>query len=184
MNKLARVAAIKNMIFELRGQKVMLDKDIAQIYRVEPRRMRESVRRNLSRFPEDFMFQLNDHEIRSVVTQIASPSKSWTGGSNPYAFTRNGVNMLSTVLKSKVAIERSIFIMRAFSALEEAIGRRKKAILSSPELIKELSVHSKALMRVFQEVKIGGKRMQRIEDIQRKMSNLLQQMIMESIGRG
>ena len=181
MDKLVKVGAIQNLIFELRGQKVILDRDIAEIYGVNARRMRESDKRNIKRFPEDFMFQLNKYEVDKVVTQIASPSKSRMGGSRPYVFTRNGVNMLSTVLRSERAIMRSIMIMRAFSALEEAMSRRKRPVLQSPDIVKELSIHSKAIMRLFQEVKIKGKKIDRIEDIQRKITNLLQQMIIASI---
>jgi len=75
----------------------------------------------------------------------------------PYVFTRNGVNMLATVLKTKIAVQRSIFIMRAFSVLEEAVGARGKRILSSPQVIKQLSVHSKAIMRLFKESEINHK---------------------------
>ena len=181
MNKLVKVSEIKNLIYELRGQKIMLDKDVALVYGVKPIRLREQVKRNRERFPEDFMFRLNNYEIKLMVSQNAIPSRQWLGGHKPYAFTRNGVNMLSTVLKTEKAIMRSIIIMRAFSALEEVMSRRKRNIAQSPEIFKELSVHSKAIMRLFQEVKIKGKRLERIEEIQRKISHLLQQMIIASV---
>jgi hypothetical protein len=181
MNKLIKINDVTNKILELRGRKVILDKDIAEIYGVEPRRMREQVRRNIERFPEDFMFQLNEYEINDVVTQIASPSLRWTGGSRPYAFTRNGVNMLATVLRSKVAVQRSIFIMRAFSVLEEAIGKRKKQLLSSPQVIKQLSVHSRAIMSLFKETNINKKQISVMKELQQELAKLIQKIIIASI---
>jgi len=181
MKKLIKVNDIANKIFELRGQKVILDRDIAKIYGVEPRRMREQVKRNLERFPEDFLFQLNEYELKKVVTQFASPSLSWMGGSRPYAFTRNGVNMLATVLRSKVAVQRSIFIMRAFSALEEAIGKSKQKLLSSPQAMKQLSVHSKAIMRLFKEMNNNNKQISILKNLQAELAKLIQKIIIASI---
>ncbi len=181
MKKTVKVSEIQNHILELRGQKVMLDKDIAEIYGVKPIRLREQVKRNKERFPEDFMFQLNDFEIRLMVSQNAIPSMQWLGGYKPYAFTRNGVNMLSAVLRTKVAVKRSILIMRAFSALEELISKGKRRITQSPEILKELSVHSKAIMKLFQEVKMKGKAIDKIGDIQKEMVKLMQKIIISSI---
>ncbi len=181
MNKLVKVQAIKDMIYEFRGQKVMLDKDIALIYGVQPIRLREQVKRNRDRFPEDFMFRLNDHEIGIMVSQNAIPSRQWLGGHKPYAFTRNGVNMLATVLKTRTAVLRSIQIMRAFSALEEAISRRKKALASSPEILKELSIHSRAIMRLFQEMKVNDRKIGNVETLQKEMCKLIQKIIIASI---
>jgi hypothetical protein len=181
MSKLVKVNEVKELIYELRGQKVMIDKDIADIYGVKPIRLREQVKRNKDRFPEDFMFQLNNYEIKLMVSQNAIPSMQWLGGYKPYAFTRNGVNMLSTVLKTKVAVRRSILIMRAFSALEELISKGKKRLIQSPEILKELSVHSKAIMKLFQEVKLKGLAVDKIRSIQEEMIKLLQKIIITSI---
>jgi phage regulator Rha-like protein len=180
MNELIKVGNIRNRIFELRGQKVILDKDIAELFGVEPRRMRESVRRNIKRFPSDFMFQLTNEEF-DLVTQFASPLRSRYGGSKPYVFTRNGVNMLAAVLRSKTAIDRSIFIMRAFSALEEAIAKRKNDLLSSPDVINQLSAHSKAIYRLFKETDVNKKQMAVIKQLQESIGKLLQKIILESI---
>jgi ORF6N domain len=181
MNKLIKINDITSKIFELRGQKVILDRDIARIYGVEPRRMREQVRRNINRFPEDFMFQLNEYEIKKVVTQFASPGLSWMGGTRPYAFTRNGVNMLATVLRSKIAVQRSIFIMRAFSVLEEAVGAKRKQILGSPDVIKQLTVHSKAIMRLFKETEINSHNISSLKKLQEEVGKLIQKIIISSI---
>lgn len=92
---------IQNKIFEIRGCKVMLDFDLALLYDVETRVLKQSIRRNLKRFPEDFMFELSDLEINRLVSQNVIPSKSYLGGSSPFAFTEQGIAMLSSVLKSE-----------------------------------------------------------------------------------
>jgi hypothetical protein len=104
---------IKNSIHEIRGQKVILDFELAKMYQVETKRLKESVRRNIRRFPEDFMFELSTEEWAVLRSQFAS--SSWGGQRyNPYAFTEQGVAMLSSVLNSEVAIDINISIMRAF----------------------------------------------------------------------
>jgi hypothetical protein len=104
----------QTLIYEFRGYKVMLDFDLSTLYGVETKRLKERVRRNLSRFPEDFMFELSIDEFESLRTQIASSKR---GGSRyvPMAFTEQGVAMLSTVLNSEKAIQVNIEIMRAFA---------------------------------------------------------------------
>jgi hypothetical protein len=109
---------IKNSILEIRGKKVMLDMDLAKIYEVETKRLKESVRRNIHRFPEDFMFELTEEEWFNLRSQFAS--SSW-GGSRylPFAFTEQGVAMLSSVLNSEKAISMNITIMRAFVMIRQ-----------------------------------------------------------------
>ena len=109
---------IQNMIYIIRGQKVMLDSDLAKLYGVETRRLNEQVRRNLDRFPEDFMFQLSSEEYDFLKSQFAT-SKVGRGGKQkqPLVFTENGVTMLSSVLKSKQAVQVNIAIMRIFTKL-------------------------------------------------------------------
>ena len=96
MMSLALQKTIENKIFLLRGLRVMLDRDIAELYGVKPIRLREQVKRNKKRFPEDFMFQLTKEEADILVSQNAIPSKKHLGGYLPYAFTEQGVAMLST----------------------------------------------------------------------------------------
>ena len=105
---------IRQKIYEVRGQKVMLDFDLAALYEVETRMLKQAVRRNLERFPEDFMFELDETEVQKLVSQIVIPSKSYFGGALPFAFTEQGVAMLSGILKSRKAIQVNIAIMRAF----------------------------------------------------------------------
>lgn len=108
---------IYKKIYELRGQRVMLDFQLAELYQTETRILKQAVRRNIKRFPEDFMFQVSEEEIREMVSHFVIPSKSYLGGALPFAFTEQGVAMLSSVLKSERAIEVNIVIMRAFVVL-------------------------------------------------------------------
>lgn len=117
---------IMSKIYLMRGQKVILDKDIADLYGVKPIRLREQVKRNKERFPNDFMFQLTKQETELMVSHFAIPSKRSLGGYLPYAFTQEGAAMLSTVLKSKRAMEVSVGIMRVFVKLREIIMTNKQ----------------------------------------------------------
>jgi len=110
---------IENKIYTIRDKQVMLDKDLAELYGVKPIRLREQVKRNLNRFPADFMFQLDENEIDFMVSQNAIPSKQHLGGSKPYMFTEQGVSMLSAVLKTDFAVEMSIKIIRAFVSMKQ-----------------------------------------------------------------
>lgn len=109
---------IESKILSLRNQQVMLDRDLAELYGVETKRLNEQVKRNIERFPEDFMFQLTKDEAESVNLKSQFATSSWGGSRKlPYAFTEQGVAMLSSVLKSQTAVEVNIQIMRAFVAM-------------------------------------------------------------------
>ena len=110
---------IKNKIFEIRGQKVMLDFDLALLYNVETRILKQAVRRNINRFPEDFIFTLSISEINQLVSQSVIPSKSHLGGASPFAFTEQGIAMLSSVLNNEKAIAINISIIRAFVTIRQ-----------------------------------------------------------------
>ena len=110
---------IKNSILEIRGKKVMLDMDLAKIYQVETRALKQAVRRNIDRFPEDFMFQLTEKEMQNLVSQNVIPHMKYFGGTAPFVFTEQGVAMLSSILKSKKAIQMNISIMRAFVMIRQ-----------------------------------------------------------------
>ncbi len=114
-----KLQEIENKIFEIRGQNVMLDFDLAEIYGIETRVLKQAVRRNLERFPKDFMFEISEKEIDDLVSQSVIPSKSKFGGAQPFAFTEQGVAMLSSVLRSKTAIAINISIMRAFVMMRQ-----------------------------------------------------------------
>ena len=112
---------IQNKIYEIRGRKVMLDFDLAELYEVETKRINEAVRRNVERFPERFMFRLTQEEWDCMRSQIATASfqKKRNIGVTPFAFTEHGVTMLSSVLKSKKAVQMNIAIVEVFIALKE-----------------------------------------------------------------
>jgi hypothetical protein len=110
---------IENRIIEVRGQKVMLDFHLAELYEIETRALKQAVRRNTNRLPADFMFELTQNEIESLVSQFVIPSKSKLGGAKPFAFTEQGVAMLSSVLNSEKAIAINIAIMRTFVSLRQ-----------------------------------------------------------------
>jgi hypothetical protein len=112
------IEEIRNRIYTIRGKQVMLDKDLAELYGVEVKRLNEAVKRNSKRFPEDFMFQLDNEEWGILKSQFAT--SSWGGARKlPYAFTEQGVAMLSSVLRSDTAIEVNIRIMRTFVAVRQ-----------------------------------------------------------------
>ena len=120
-----------NKIYLLRGEKVILDRDLAVLYGVKGIRLREQVKRNRSKFPRNFMFQLTDQEVKIMVSQNAIPSKAHLGGALPYAFTEHGVLMLANVLKSERAVKVSIRIIELFVRL-------RKMFLSDTELKLEI----------------------------------------------
>lgn len=126
---IADTTDIKNMIYVVRGQQVMLDSDLAALYGYEVKRLNEQVKRNIGRFPDDFMFQLSKEEVEMVKSQIATSRDSnfysgQEGGRRkpPYVFTEQGIYMLATVLKCEVAEKQSIFIMRAFREMRRFIS--------------------------------------------------------------
>ena len=114
------IAVIQNKIYEIRGQKVMIDRDLAEMYGVQTKALNQAVKRNIERFPEDFMFQLTTEETQNWKSQIVTTNSIKMGlRRNPDAFTELGVAMLSSVLTSKIAIQVNIGIMRAFVAVRQ-----------------------------------------------------------------
>jgi tellurite resistance-related uncharacterized protein len=120
--ELVPVELIENKIYLIRGQKVMLDRDLAKLYGVENFQLKRQVKRNIDRFPEDFLLVLTEKEIEQMVCHFGIPSKSFFGGSEPFAFTEQGVAMLSSVLNSKRAVYVNIQIMRAFVKLRQLLS--------------------------------------------------------------
>lgn len=117
------VESIKKNIFEIRGQKVMLDRDLAEMYEVDVSQLKRQVRRNIDRFPQDFMFELTPEEVSSLRCQngILKTGRGQHSKYPPFAFTEEGVAMLSGLLHSKIAIQVNINIMRAFVAVRQAV---------------------------------------------------------------
>ena len=114
MKTVIPIEVVARKIFFLRGQKVMLSSHLAELYGVEPRALIQAVKRNMERFPGDFMFRLKDREYKNLKSQIVISSWGGVRRSNPYAFTEQGVAMLSSVLRSRRAVQVNIAVMRAF----------------------------------------------------------------------
>ena len=122
-------AQIQSMIFEIRGQKIMLDSDLAVLYQVETKVMNQAVKRNIDRFPPEFMFQLTQSEYDNLKSQFVTSSSSWGGRRKlPFAFTEHGVIMLSSVLNSKIATRINIAVVKAFIEMRRYMEKpvRKK----------------------------------------------------------
>ena len=117
---------IVDRIIYIRGQKVMLDTDLADLYGVKTKRLNEQVKRNISRFPADFMFRLTDKEVEEVVAICDHLQKLKFSHTNPYAFTEHGAIMLASVLNTSTAIETSVFIVRAFVKMREFLFTYKE----------------------------------------------------------
>ncbi|MFA6315130.1 MAG: ORF6N domain-containing protein [Candidatus Paceibacterota bacterium] len=145
---------IERRIYLIRGQKVMLDSDLAELYGVSTIRLNEQVRRNLSRFPQDFMFQISKNEYESLRSQIAI-SNTGRGGRRylPYAFTEHGVAMLSAVLRSPRAVAVSVYIVRAFIKLREMLATHKDLAKKMEDLENRQENQGKQMIKVFQVLK-------------------------------
>jgi hypothetical protein len=140
---------IMNKIYLIRGQKVMMDNDLAELYSVETRRLNEQVRRNIDRFPEDFMFQLNKAEFNDLKSQFAT--SSWGGRRKlPYVFTEHGVLMLSSVLNSERAIKVNIQIMRIYIRLRQMLLLHKDILLKLDHIQHKLSDHDDKILLIFE----------------------------------
>lgn len=143
---------IVEKIYVIRGIKVMLDKDLAEMYAVEVKRLNEGVKRNSKRFPDDFMFQLSIVEWQNLKSQFAT--SSWGGVRKlPYVFTEQGVAMLSTVLNSETAIQVNIQIIRVFTKMKQLILDNKDLALKIEKIEQHLVKHDEEIKIVFQYLK-------------------------------
>lgn len=135
------ITTIQNMIYMVRGNRVMFDFDLAQLYQVETRVLNQAVKRNIERFPEDFMFQLNETEWESISSQFVTTSRMKRPKSSlPYVFTEHGVIMLSSVLRSAVAVQTSIEISRAFIAMRNYIVQNHQVTAELAEIRAKLEM--------------------------------------------
>lgn len=135
-------------IYVFRGQKVLLDKDLADLYEVQTARLNEQVKRNISRFPEDFMFQLTQQEFKNLISQNAT--SSWGGTRKmPFAFTEQGVAMLSGVINSPKAIDMNIAIMRAFVETRKLLHSNKKIAEQIQQLFDRIGEHDVQLAAIY-----------------------------------
>ncbi len=139
---------ISNTIYYIRNQKVMLDRDLAKLYGVENKRLNEQVKRNITRFPEDFMFQLDKNEFQNLKSQFAT--SSWGGTRKlPFAFTEHGILMLSSVLNSEKAIQTNIQIMRIFTKVRQMLLDTTEMKLDIVQIQKKLENQGKNIELVF-----------------------------------
>jgi hypothetical protein len=132
----------------MRNQKVMIDRDLADLYGVETKHLKQAVKRNLNRFPEDFMFEMIGKEIDHLVSQNVIPSKSYFGGAAPFCFTEQGVTMLSCILNSKTAIEVNLRVVRVFVKMREYALTHKEILLQLVKLEKEIKGNSKDIENI------------------------------------
>jgi len=154
MSDLVPVEMIANKIFLIRGQKVMLDSDLAGLYGVTTFNFNKAVKRNIGRFPEDFMFRLTSEEFKSLRFQIGM-SKKGRGGRRylPYGFTEQGVAMLSGVLNSKRAVQVNIQIMRAFVKLRQMVLTQENMLRKIEALERKFGEHDKKIALIFEALK-------------------------------
>ncbi|MDO9256325.1 MAG: ORF6N domain-containing protein [Bacteroidales bacterium] len=141
-----------NKIYFIRNEKIMLDSDLAELYGVETKRLNEQVKRNIDRFPEDFMFQLTEPEFENLKSQIAT--SSWGGRRTlPYAFSEHGVLMLSSVLNSDLAIKVNIQIMRVYTKVRNMLSTHKDLLLKFEEFETKLADQNDKIIAIFEYLK-------------------------------
>lgn len=169
-------ALIASKIITLRDEKVIPDVHLAEFYGVETRALKQAVRRNRDRFPDDFMYELTDIEMDNVVSQNVIPSKRHFGGAVPFAFTENGVAMLSSVLNSKKAIAINIAIMRTFTILRKELLLHKDILQEINNIKKQLIDHNDKLLFIFEYLKqVEKSKQQQIEQTNRSRIGFKQQ---------
>jgi hypothetical protein len=144
---------VLSKIYYVRGHKIMLDKDLAEMYNVQPIRLRQQVKRNADRFPEKFMFQLTDTEVDNMVSQNVIPSKQHLGGYLPYAFTEHGVLMLASILRSKIAMQVSVRIIETFVKMRELLSLHSDILLKLERLETQTSRNTEDIQKVFDYLK-------------------------------
>jgi hypothetical protein len=150
----AQLDNVESAIYLIRGQRVMLDSDLAAIYGTSTKRLNERLRRNRERFPLDFAFQLTADEFKRLMSQIAT-SKGGRGGRRklPWVFTEHGAIMLATVLSSKVAIQASVRVVRAFVRLREMVAANTELASKLKELERRFDSHDEAIVNLFEALK-------------------------------
>jgi len=145
------IERIAERILLIRGRKVMVDSDLADLYGVATNRLNEQVKRNINRFPSDFMFQLDKAEFSNLKSQIATSSSTWGGRRKlPYAFTEHGAVMAASVLNSKRAVEVSIYVVRAFIKLRQLLATHKDLAQKLQQFENKLQRHDKQIAVLYQ----------------------------------
>jgi hypothetical protein len=144
---------LMNKIYLIRGQKVMLDSDLAELYEVETKRLKEQVRRNKERFPEDFMFELTKEEYQQLKSQFGQFGRGEHSKYHPFEFTEHGVLMLSSVLNSDRAIKVNIRVMRIYVRIREMMMLHKDILQRLENIERKLNIHDNQIMVVFEYLK-------------------------------
>ncbi len=147
------IEQVERKIFLVRGQKVMLSTHLAELYGVGPKVLIQAVKRNIERFPRDFMFQLNRREFANLKSQIVTSSWGGLRRANPYAFTEQGVAMLSGVLNSKRAVQVNVAIMRVFVKLRQMLATHKELAQKLAELERKLEGHDVQIHSIFDAIR-------------------------------
>jgi phage regulator Rha-like protein len=143
---------VERRILSIRGQNVIIDADLAELYGVETRALNQAVRRNIDRFPEDFAFRLSSEEFKNLRSQTVIPS--WGGRRTPpYAFTEHGAIMIANVLRSRRAIEMSVFVVRAFVRLRGILSSQIEMLRKLEELEDRVGEHDEALRSIVQTIR-------------------------------
>ncbi len=153
MTELVSVELIASKIYLIRGIKVLLDRDLAELYGVETRSLIQAVKRNIERFPSDFMLQLTKEEFDSLRSQIVISKGKGGRRYLPYVFSEQGVAMLSSVLKSKRAIEVNVAIMRAFVKLRETLATHKELSRKLSDLERKMGDHDEQIQAIFEAIR-------------------------------
>ncbi len=178
-DQLIAIDEIEDKIYLIRGEKVMVDSDIAEIYGVTTKRLNEQVKRNVERFPEDFMFRLTDDEAESLRSQFATSNKGRGGRRyNPYVFTEHGSVMLASVLNSPTAIEASIQVVRAFVKMRSLLALHQELADRIEKLEKTTDKHnqnfvavSQLLKKILNDPKFLKRKIGFVEEKKRKQKN-------------
>jgi phage regulator Rha-like protein len=151
-NTLIPDETIMKKIYLLRGSKVMMDRDLADLYKIETKQFKRAVRRNISRFPEDFMFELSPEEFNDLRSQFGT--SSWGGPRYvPMAFTEHGVIMLASVLNSERAIQVNIQIVRVFTRMREILASHNELLLKLEKIVHKLAEHDDQILVIFEYLK-------------------------------
>ncbi len=145
---------VMQQIYLIRGQKVMLDRDLAVLYGYETKRMNEQVKRNQERFPVSFMFQLTVEEVKHLRSQFATANVAVKSRTLPYAFTEHGVLMLASILKSNIAIKASVHIIEIFVKMREMVLTHKDILVKLEQLEQSQSAQDVSIKQLHQYIKI------------------------------
>jgi hypothetical protein len=145
---------VMSKIYLVRGQKVMIDRDLSELYGVDTRQLKQAVRRNIARFPEDFMFEMTPQEFQHWKTQIVPSSSDKKGlRYRPFCFTEAGVAMLSSILNSETAIRVNIQIIRVFTKMRELMSTNKEILFHLEKMEKKLTQHDDDIATIFRYLK-------------------------------